>query len=102
MANYEIFDLLYSEFRDKFDDDNVVFNQKCVVGKQRIRIHFLHEEKILRNYKKLQEKFAYVSGWTPFYFNCFSAGNNIVVYQFISKNKNEIRVFGYFCSLAIF
>lgn len=52
--------------------------------------------------KKLQEKFAYVSGWTPFYFNCFSAGNNIVVYQFISKNKNEIRVFGYFCSLAIF
>ena len=47
MANYEIFDLLYSEFRDKFDDDNVVFNQKCVVGKQRIRIHFLHEEKIL-------------------------------------------------------
>ena len=47
MANYEIFDLLYSEFRDKFDDDNVVFNQKCVVGKQRIRIHFLHEKKIL-------------------------------------------------------
>ena len=47
MANYEIFDLLYSEFRDKFDDDNVVFNQKCVGGKQRIHIHFLHEEKIL-------------------------------------------------------
>ena len=45
MTNYEIFDLLYSEFRDKFDDNNFVFTQKYVVDKQQIRIHFLKKEK---------------------------------------------------------
>ena len=45
MTNFETFDLLYSEFRDKFDDGNVFFIQKYVVGKQQIRIHFLNEEK---------------------------------------------------------
>ena len=50
---------------------------------------------------KLKEKFAYVSDWTQFYFICFNAGNNIVVYQFISENENEIRMFEHFCSLAI-
>ena len=45
--NYEIFDLLYSEFRDKFDNDNIVFTQKYVVGKQQIHIHFLKNEKKL-------------------------------------------------------
>ena len=47
MTNFETFDLLYSEFRDKFDDGNVFFIQKYVVGKQQIRIHFLNEEKKL-------------------------------------------------------
>ena len=47
MTNYEIFELLYAAFRDKFDDENVVFTQKYVVGKQQIRIHFLNEEKKL-------------------------------------------------------
>ena len=67
MSNYEIFHLLYSEFRDKFDDDNVVFTQKYVVGKRQIRIHFLNEEKkndvveCLDFLNKLQEKFAHVS-----------------------------------------
>ena len=28
MTNYEIFDLLYSEFREKFDFDEVVFTQR--------------------------------------------------------------------------
>ena len=45
MTNFETFDLLYSEFRDKFDDGNVFFIQKYVVGKQQIRIHFGNEEK---------------------------------------------------------
>ena len=63
MTNYEIFHLLYSEFRDKFDDDNVVFIQKYVVGKQKICIHFLKDEKndvveCLNFLNKLQEKFA--------------------------------------------
>ena len=47
MTNYEIFELLYAAFRDKFDDENVVFTQKYVVGKQQIRIHFLNDEKKL-------------------------------------------------------
>ena len=47
MTNYEIFDLLYSEFRDKFNDDNVVFTQKYKAGKQQICIHFLKKEKKL-------------------------------------------------------
>ena len=96
MTNYEIFHLLYSEFRDKFDDDNVVFTQKYVVGKQKIRIHFLKDEKkmllnvsiFLTNCKKNLP----VSDWTPFYFNSFNTRNNILVYQFISENENEIHV----------
>ena len=65
MTNYEIFHLLYSEFRDKFDDDNVVFTQKYIVGKRQIRIHFLNEKKkkidvveCLDFLNKLQEKFS--------------------------------------------
>ena len=80
---------LYSEFRDKFDDDNVVFTQKYEVGKQQIRIYFSKKEKkinvveCLNFLNKLQKKFAYVSDWTSFYFNCFDAGNNIAaVYLF--------------------
>ena len=44
MINYEIFDLLYSEFRHKSYDDNVVFTQQYVVDKLQIRIQFLKEE----------------------------------------------------------
>ena len=80
---------LYSEFRDKFDDDNVVFTQKYEVGKQQIRIYFSKKEKkinvveCLNFLNKLQKKFAYVSDWTSFYFNCFDAGTNIAaVYLF--------------------
>ena len=39
--NYKIFDLLYSELRHKFEDENCVFTQKYTVGKQRIQIHCL-------------------------------------------------------------
>ena len=108
MANYEIFDLLYSEFRDKFDDDDVVFNQKCVVGKQRIRVHFLHEEKILmllnalvflRNCKK--NLLMFLVGLH--FILTVSVLEIILLFINLSvKIKIEIRVFGYFCSLAIF
>ena len=30
---------------------------------------------------------------TLFYFNCFEAGNNIIVYQFLSENENEICMY---------
>ena len=43
MTNYEIFDLLYSDFEDKFDDGNIVFTQKYVVDKQQIRLYHLSE-----------------------------------------------------------
>ena len=98
MTNQDIFDLIYSEFRDKFDGNNVFFTQKYVPGKQQIRIHFLKEEangnviECLDFLNKLQEKFAYVSDWIPFYFDCFEAGNNIVFYQFLSENENEFRM----------
>ena len=36
MTNYEIFDLLYSELRHKFEDDNFDFTEKYTVGKKRI------------------------------------------------------------------
>ena len=96
----------YSEFRDKFDDDNVVFTQKYVVGKQQVCIHFVKEEKkmmlsnaliFLTNCKKNLP----VSDWTPFYFNSFNTKNNIPVYQFISENENEIHMFEHFCFSAI-
>ena len=45
MTNYEIFDLLYSEFREKFEFDEVVFTQRYVVGNQRIRLHFCKMKK---------------------------------------------------------
>ena len=46
MTSYEIFDLLCSEFRAKFDGENVVFTQKYVFGKLQISIHFLKEENL--------------------------------------------------------
>ena len=49
MTNLETFGLLYSEFRDKFDDDNVFFIQGYVVGKQQICTQFLNEEKKIEN-----------------------------------------------------
>ena len=107
MMNYDIFHLLYSEFRHKFEGDNLVFTQKYVVGNQRICIHCLKDEnkldvvECLDFLNKSQEKFVYVSDWTSFYFNCFDANHNIVVYQFLSKNEDEIRMYEHFCRLAI-
>ena len=45
MTNYEIFDLLYSEFREKFEFDEVVFTQRYVAGNKRIRLHFCKMKK---------------------------------------------------------
>lgn len=46
MSTYEIFDLLYFDFKDRFDDDDIVFTQKYVVGQQQVRV-------ILKSLKKL-------------------------------------------------
>lgn len=67
MTNYKIFDLLYSESRHKFEDDNGIFTQRYVVGKQQIRIDSLKEENRISQVEcldflnKLQEKCAYGS-----------------------------------------
>ena len=45
MTNYEIFDLLYSEFREKFEFDEVVFTQRYVVGNKRICFAFWKKKK---------------------------------------------------------
>ena len=78
MSNYEIFDLLYSDIIEKFDADNRVFTHKYVVGRQQIRIHVLKPDEeidpveIPNVLNKLQEKYAYHSGWSPFYFSSYS------------------------------
>lgn len=46
MPNYAIFDLLYSDLRHKLEGDNRVFTQKPTVGRQRIHIHCLKDEKL--------------------------------------------------------
>ena len=110
MTNYEIFDLLYSDFEDKFDDGNIVFTQKYVVDKQQIRLYHLSgREKInvltcLDFLNKLQEKYGFSSStnWSPFFFSYFGTGNNIFVYQFVRENEDEKSMFEQICSLAIY
>ena len=38
MSTYEIFDLLYFDFKDSFDNDDIVFTQKYVVSQHQIRL----------------------------------------------------------------
>ena len=77
MSNYEIFDLLYSNVIEKSDADNRIFMHKYVVGKQRIRIRLLKPDEeidpveMIDFLNKLQEKYAYHSDWSPFYFSPF-------------------------------
>ena len=105
MINYEIFDLLYSEFREKFEVDEVVITQRYVVGNQRTCLDFIKDEKKLDMIAcfdflpKLQEKYGVGRDWSPFYFHSFESGNKICVYQFESENLEEIRMYENFCSL---
>lgn len=94
MTDYEIYDLLYSNFKDKFDDDNIVFTQKYMVGHQKIHICHLKVKKKIDAFdcldflNKLQEKYKMVS---IFIFNHFDVNNNICVYQFVSENEEKKR-----------
>ena len=106
MTNYEIFDLLHSDLRHKFEADNRVFMQKYTVGWQQIRIHCLKDEKLdiiecLDSLNKLQEKYSYCSSWTRFHFSCFWTHHSIVVYQFLSGNEDKVRLYENFCGLTI-
>lgn len=69
MSTYEIFDLLFTEIKDKFEHKNCVFTQKYVVaiheikliGSKNLKIDVGKAFKILNN---LQEKFAYQELWS--------------------------------------
>lgn len=108
MTNYEIFDLLYCDFKDKFDEDNVVFTQKYVIGHQQILLYRLKgKEKFdafacLEFLNNLQEKYGFSSTkLSPFYFNYFNANDSICEYQFVSENEDEKRMYEHFRSHAI-
>lgn len=57
MSNYEIFDLLYCDFRDKFEDESRVFTQKYVASLQQINV--FEEITTVKTLNELQEKFVY-------------------------------------------
>ena len=106
MTNYEILDLLYFTLWYKFEGDNRVFMQKYIAGQQQIHIHCLKDEKLdiiecLDFLNKLQEKYDYCLQWTLFYFSYFPMHHNIVVYQFLSKNEDEVQMYENFCRLAV-
>ena len=41
MSTYEIFNLLFTDFKDNFENENVVFTQKYIVSVQQIRAYRL-------------------------------------------------------------
>ena len=108
MSNYKIFCLLYSDIIEKFDTDSRVFTHKYVVDKQGIKIHLLktdeeiNPDKILDFLNKLQEKYACHRSWNPFYFSSYSLKyKNITIFDFLSQNEKELRMYQHFCDLAI-
>lgn len=93
--------MLYPEFREKFEVDEVVFTQRYVVGNQLFVCIFQKIIACLDFLSKLQEKYDVGRDWSSFYFHCFESRNKICVYEFESANLEEIRVYENFCSLAI-
>ena len=77
MSTYKIFDLLFTDVKDKFEDENCVFTQKFVIGVQQIRVYRLNQSskidvgKALETLNDLQEKFAYHEHWSPPLFKTF-------------------------------
>ena len=106
------FGLLYSDLIEKFEPDNRIFTHKYVVGKQRIRLHLLKAEtedldpveiyQILDFLNKLQEKYSYDSHWSRFRFSNYPLKyQNIMTFEFLSQNEEEIRMYQLFCDLTI-
>ena len=109
MTKYDIFDLLCSDVTKKFGSDNRIFTQKYVVDKQRIRMHILKHEtedidpvEVLDFLNQLQQKYAYHSNWSRFYFSCYQLQDqNITIFKFLAQNEEDIRMFQHFYDLAI-
>ena len=107
MSTYEIFDLLYNEFRKISEDKNCIFTHQYTLGSQRICLHLLKDKekadpvKCLEFLNELWGKVAQNIHWSPFYFQCYPSSFNIVVFEFLSQNKKELRMLKQFCCLAI-
>ena len=108
MTNYEIFELVFGDFNDKFEQDYLIFTQKYVVGHHQIFIYSLKAKKkvdvvaCLDFLKGLQEKFVYCSSWSPFCFNYFDGNDDIRFYRLFCKNEDEKCMYERFCDLSIF
>ena len=51
---------------------------------------------------QLQQNYSYYQHCSRFYFSCFHFNEqNITIFEFLSQNKGEIRMFKHFCNLAI-
>ena len=90
MTTNKIFDLLCSDVTEKFGSYNRIFMQKYVVGNQRIRMHLLKQGtedldpvEILHFLNQLQQKYAYGTHWSRFYFSCYwFKDQNITIFEF--------------------
>lgn len=107
MTTYEIFELLYGDFRDRYEEDKFIFTQKYVVGQQTVSVYSLKDKEnldvgtCLNFLNDLQERFAYHKSWTPFCFNYFDDTNGIRVFRFTCKNEDEKRMYELLCCYAI-
>ena len=106
MCSYEIFHLLFADFKDKFESADCVFMQKYVIGEQQITIYYVEENRIdvakaLDFLNELQKKHTYHKNWSSFSFKMFEAGNCICVFEFKSLNENEKRMYEEFCRLVL-
>ena len=98
MSTYEIFDHLYSDLIKKFESDSRIFTHKYVVGKQRIKLHWLKPETEDLNpvdipdfLNKLQEKYSDDSHCSRFHFSNYPLKyQNIIIFEFLSQNEEEI------------
>ena len=93
MCSYEIFDILFADFKNKFEGGDWVFREKYVVDEQQIRIYHVEENRVdvtmaLDFPNELQEKYAYHNNWSPFCFKMFEAENSICVVW--KKTKNNV------------
>lgn len=105
MSTYEVFDLLYDDFWKKIEDKKFVFTQKYTISSK--RIHLLKEGKkadpseCLEFLNDLQKIFAHDSGFSRFHFPCYPTSLNIVIHEFLSQNKEEMRMLHQFWHLVI-
>ena len=106
MSTYEIFDLLYDDFKNTFDGDDIVFTQRYVVGQQQIRVYQLKDSSKTEFVKALDfltgyKKSTCVIFTVRAFFKTFEARNGICVFEFFSLNKNKKELYEQFCDFAI-